>query len=93
MAKAFSKILGARATVTSKGQVTIPKVFRERYGIKSGVELQFSVDPWDHIVVTPLTGRLEDLMGILPKPERALTIEEIDEAIAQAAVERVTRSS
>jgi hypothetical protein len=40
--------------------------------------------------VTPLTLGIDDLIGILPKPRRPLTIEEINEGIAEAAVERAT---
>lgn len=32
------------ATVTSKGQVTIPKPIRDRLGIKTGTKVSFSVD-------------------------------------------------
>ncbi len=31
--------------VTSKGQVTIPKPLRERYGIRAGMEVSFSAGP------------------------------------------------
>lgn len=31
--------------VTSKGQVTIPKSLRERYGIRAGMEISFSPGP------------------------------------------------
>lgn len=86
------KILGARARMTSKGQVTIPKVFRERFGLKPGVELHFSLDPWGHIVVSPINVELEDLIGMLPKPEHPLTIEEMDDAVTEAVTESVARS-
>jgi antitoxin PrlF len=32
------------ATVTSKGQVTIPKLIRDRLGIKPGTKVAFSLD-------------------------------------------------
>jgi len=82
---------GKRARMTSKGQVTIPKAIRDRLGLKSGVTLHFWVDPTGRIVATPLTLELEDLLGTLPKPARPLSLEEIDEAIEEAAVERATR--
>ena len=82
---------GQRARMTSKGQVTIPKAIRDQLGLRSGVTLHFWVDPTGRIVVTPLTVELEDLFGILPKPERPLSVEEINEGIEAAAVERATR--
>ena len=47
--------------------------------------------PGGQVVLVPLTVKLEDLIGILPYSGPPKTIEEINEAIAQAAVERVTR--
>jgi antitoxin PrlF len=80
--------LGRRAKMTSKGQVTIPKVIRQQLGLQAWVTLHFWVDPTGRIVVTPLTLGIDDLIGILPKPKRPLTIDEINEGIAEAAVER-----
>ena len=88
MAKRGDDSLGRRAKMTSKGQVTIPKVIRERLGLEAGVTLHFWVDPTGRIVVTPLTLGLDDLIGILPKPKRPLTIDEINEGIAETALER-----
>jgi hypothetical protein len=49
------------------------------------------MDPTGRIVVTPLTVKLEDLIGILPKAEVPVTVEEMNEAIVQAATDRATR--
>ena len=81
----------ARTTLTSKGQVTLPKEVRDRLGLKAGVKLECYVDRDGHVVLVPLTVKLEDLIGILPYSGPPKTIEEINEAIVQAAVERVTR--
>jgi antitoxin PrlF len=93
MTRAKAMTSGARATITSKGQVTIPKAIREQLGLKTGTKLHFWVDPTGRIVVTPLTLTIRDLVGILPKPDRAVTIEEINEAIVEGAVESATRGS
>ena len=81
-----------RAKLTSKGQVTIPKAIRDQLNLEPGVTLRFSVDPSGRIVVTPLTLGIEDLIGILPKPRKALTIEEIEEVTGEAAVEHAARA-
>jgi antitoxin PrlF len=91
MARARASVRGERAMITSKGQVTIPKAIREQLGLKAGTKLHFWVDPTGRIVVTPLTVKLEDLIGILPKAEVPVTVEEMNEAIVQAATDRATR--
>lgn len=88
MPKRAQDNLGRRARMTSKGQVTIPKAIRKQLKLETGVTLHFWVDPTGRIVVTPLTLGIDDLIGRLPKPERALSIEEINEGVAEAAVER-----
>jgi len=51
------------------------------------------VEDGDRIVVTNEGSKLSDLFGILGKPPRSLTLKEMDEVIAQAAVDRYLRSS
>jgi antitoxin PrlF len=87
MPRRTSDSLGKRARMTSKGQVTIPKAIREQLGLQTGVTLHFWVDPTGRIVVTPLTLGIDDLIGMLSKPGRPLSIDEINEGIAEAAVE------
>jgi AbrB family looped-hinge helix DNA binding protein len=81
------------ATMTSKGQLTIPKEIRERLGLKPGDKVDF-VPTGDAEVsvrkrqVVPL----RELFGTFPTNGVTLTIEEMDEAIAQAVIERHERS-
>lgn len=81
------------ATVTSKGQVTLPKEVRERLRVRDGGRVRFTVESGDRIVVTRGGLRLSDLFGILGKPRRSATLEEMDEAVRQAAVQRYLRST
>lgn len=68
------------ATVTSKGQVTIPKSIRDALRIKEGTRLSFEIGPDGTIVVRPKTRDLRDLFGIL-KATKHVTIEEMNETI------------
>jgi antitoxin PrlF len=81
-----------QATMTSKGQVTIPQEIRERLRLRRGQQLQFSVEDRNRVVITPVFARLSELIGILPRPKRPVTIEEMDEAIRNAAVNRSLRA-
>jgi antitoxin PrlF len=80
----------ARATITSKGQITIPKEVRDRLGLKPGDHVEIYLEP-DGRAVIERTIKLEELIGILPRPKKALTVEEINQAIAEAAAKRATR--
>lgn len=82
----------AIATITSKGQITVPARMRERLRLRPGNKLVFEEQPNGDFVVRKKTGDIRDLKGIFPKPDRPLSIEDMDEAIAQAVIERDARS-
>ncbi|WP_370318540.1 AbrB/MazE/SpoVT family DNA-binding domain-containing protein [Oricola sp.] len=80
--------MGAYTTMTSKGQLTIPKDVREQLSLKPGT--RFYVTVLDgRIVALPKTRRLADLAGMLGKPPsgETLSIEQMDEAIMDAVTE------
>jgi antitoxin PrlF len=70
------------STLTSKGQVTIPKEIRELLKVESGDRIDFVIDPTGNVVVHAGTVHLGDLKGILHRPGRkAVSIEEMDQAV------------
>lgn len=74
------------ATVTSKGQVTIPKEIRDYLKLDVGSKVDFVIDLDGQVKVIPLNVPALALSGILHRPRmRAATIEEIEEAIAEGA--------
>ena len=81
------------STVTSNGSVTIPKEVRERLNLRSGHKLKFVVENGNRAIITPVSRRLGDLAGILPKPEQVVTLEEMDEAITCGAISRYRRAA
>ena len=71
------------ATITSKGQVTIPKDVRSRLGIGAGDRVEF-VEIQDGVFqIVAATQDVQALKGIVPKPEKPVTIEEMNQAIAE----------
>ena len=74
----------ASATVTSKGQITIPKEVRDRLRLRTGDRLEFVLRPDGEIVMRPAKGSLRDLDRILQrKGQRALSVEQMDAGIAR----------
>lgn len=78
----------AQATMTSKGQITVPKDVRDELGLVAGSKLMFVRLGPRHYRLVARTGSIEDLFGVLHVEGRpALTIKEINEGIAAAAAE------
>lgn len=72
------------ATMTSKGQITVPKEVREALGLTAGSRVMFVRMSNGRYELVPRTGKIWDFAGILYDPDRpAMTIEEINEAIAE----------
>jgi AbrB family looped-hinge helix DNA binding protein len=70
------------ATVTSKGQVTIPKDVRDALHLRQGTQIVFVVQPDGSVLLRPKTRDLKDMIGML-KAKRHVTIEEMNETIAR----------
>lgn len=70
-------------SITSKGQITIPAYIRNKLHLTTGHALQFFLSD-DSFVVVPINRSVKDLRGILNKPTKSLTIEEMDEIIKDA---------
>jgi len=71
------------ATITSKGQVTIPKDVRSRLGIGAGDRVEF-VEIQDGVFqIVAATQDVQALKGIVPKPKKPVTIDEMNQAIAE----------
>jgi len=80
--------MGAFTTMTSKGQLTIPKEVREKLGLEPGTRFFVTVQD-GRVVAMPKNKKLADLAGMLGRPPsgKRLTVEEIDEAIGSAVAE------
>jgi antitoxin PrlF len=75
------------ATITSKGQITIPIEIRTELGLKAGDQVFFSKNAQGRYVLYPKNGSVKALKGMFGKFPRALSIEEINEAIARGAAD------
>ena len=77
------------ATLSSKGQATIPKAVRDRLNLKPGDRFKFFFHP-DGVIILPKISTSK-LKGMIPKPAKAVSLEEMDAAIEAGATERFRR--
>lgn len=75
----------ATATVTSKGQVTIPVDVRAELGLRPGSRLAFIPTGTGSYEIRAERGSIRDLEGIVPAPPEAVTLHDMDAAIAAGA--------
>jgi AbrB family looped-hinge helix DNA binding protein len=67
--------------------MTLPKAVRDDLNVKPGDKIDI-VKEGDKYVLRPRTRSLADLYGLLHRPgEKAMTMEEMDEAVARALAE------
>jgi len=72
------------ATLTSKGQITIPKEVRERLGVGAGDRLEFVEEQEGVYKVVAATKDVRSLKGLVPKPRRAISVEEMNRAVRRS---------
>lgn len=72
------------STLTSKGQITIPRDVRERLHVAAGDRLSWDIQSDGSVVVRKERGRsVAELAGLLGKPSRPVSVEDMDAAIAR----------
>lgn len=70
------------ATVTSKGQVTIPKAVRKLLRVNVGDEIDFVLTERGDVVVRGVSLDVRELKGLLKSPRRrAVTVEEMNASV------------
>lgn len=83
------------ATLTTKGQITIPKQIRDHLRLTAGDRLEFVLDDRGVVTLRPARRAARDLYGFLERPGTTLaTVREIDEEMAEvvaADLERIAR--
>ncbi len=80
------------ATLTSKSQLTLPKAVREAMGIGPGDRIRF-VPSLNGFRIVALKGDVTRLRGMFKgRRAKAVSIDEMHQSVADAAVRRFERS-
>ena len=73
-----------QTTLTSKGQVTIPKFVRDSLALQTGDKIEFVLTEKNEVILRPITKKVDEVFGCLFKADRpAVDIAEMDALIKQ----------
>ncbi|NKB67943.1 MAG: AbrB/MazE/SpoVT family DNA-binding domain-containing protein [Candidatus Latescibacteria bacterium] len=75
----------AVAKLTSKGQLVIPQAIRQYLSLQQGDSVDFIIQDNGEVVVRPATRDVRELKNILPKPKKAVSLEDMDRAVREGA--------
>ena len=81
-----SSVTTIEATVTSKGQITLPSALRKRLGLEKGSRIRFSIPTSGPVQMEPVRYAIEDLWRMAdsgPKPLRVMSFKEMNAAKAR----------
>ena len=76
----------ATATITSKGQVTIPISVRSALGLESGDRLEFVEVEQGRFEIVPASSSVRSLKGRISMPQKPVSIEDMNRVIAERAM-------
>lgn len=77
----------ASATVTSKGQITIPAAVRAKLGLRPGSRLAFVPSETGGYEIRVQAASIKDLKGAVSPPARPVSIDDMNDAIAAGATD------
>ncbi|MBN2000492.1 AbrB/MazE/SpoVT family DNA-binding domain-containing protein [candidate division KSB1 bacterium] len=78
----------AVAKLTSKGQVTIPKLVRDSLNLHVGDKIEFTVIK-NQAVITPVSKSIDEVFGKLYQAAKtAVPVKEFDKVIAKRMIEK-----
>ena len=82
------------ATVTSKGQITIPQPVRERLRLKAGDRVDFVFSAEGSVILKPKRIPFEHVQGILrTSGQKPVTVRAMDQAIEKSIRARWARQT
>ena len=69
------------STLTSKGQLTIPKSIRKKFKLNKGDKIEFLVDKDGTIRLVPVKYSVKEIKGMVPPPNKKVTLQDMQDAI------------
>ncbi|MCI5166612.1 MAG: AbrB/MazE/SpoVT family DNA-binding domain-containing protein [Candidatus Electrothrix sp. GM3_4] len=79
------------ATLTTKGQVTIPKKIREVLRLHAGDKIEIIVTEKREAIIRPISKKVDDVFCRLHQPDRkAVSVDEMNKAVTRKLKEKFT---
>lgn len=69
------------STITTKGQITIPKDIRNLLKVDKGDRVEFLVDNNGAVTIWPVNVDITALKGLVPKPKDYVSLNDMKKAI------------
>ena len=76
------------ATLTSKGQINVPRDVRQRLGVDSGDRIEFVEIEQGVFAIQPAIADVRSLKGLLKKPAKPVSVEDMNAAVRARAARR-----
>lgn len=73
------------ATLSSKGQITIPLQVRQKLGVTTGDRVEFVELADGQFALMPAVEDVRTLKGMVPKPRRPVSVEGMRQIVARRA--------
>lgn len=73
------------AVLSSKGQITIPAAVRSGLGVETGDRVEFVEVAPGHYELVAATLPATALKGLVPRPEKPVSVDEMNTAVRQQA--------
>ena len=65
------------ATITGKGQITIPVEIRRRLDLQTGDKINFLIDEDNVVKFSPVTRNIKSLKGLVTKPDKPVSVDQM----------------
>lgn len=72
------------ATLTTKGQITLPKKIRESLDLSTGDKIEFFIKKDSEVVLRPVVKKVDEVFGMLKKPkQKAVSVNEMNRVLSK----------
>jgi antitoxin PrlF len=82
----------AAATITSKGQITLPKLVRVALGLDAGDRVDFIAAPDGGYTLVPVKSSIQSLKGCIAAPLKPVSIDDMNQAIRRRVVAKAAKA-